>query len=119
MPCNRAETRLARRQLDRSVYDTPLGRRLNSSAHSALEVACTAGVRKSAVSHFLHGRTSKAGKDNCRRIRAALIELGVLKRRARKPPVCRNCGIVYPTRKDAPVEFRPLPSHAELHEAPR
>ena len=108
MPSNRTETRLARTQLDKSAYSTPLGERLISSRYSAGQVARTAGVSKSAVSHFLHGRLKKSGRRINRRIRAALIELGILKPRLRKPPVCRNCGIIYPTRKDAPVEFRQL-----------
>ena len=106
MPSSRAETRFARRELGKPMYDTPLGERLISSAHSAIEVARAAGVRKSCVSDFLHGRITKVGRQNCRRIRAALIELGIIKPRLRKPPVCRTCGTIYPTRKRMPVEIR-------------
>jgi hypothetical protein len=101
------------------VYETALGKRLISSRFSAADIARKAGIGRRAVSDYFLGRRNKAGKDNCRRIRAALIELGIAKPRRRKPPVCRNCGIIYPTRKGAPIAFRPLESHAEEHEAPR
>src|SRR5690606_6004531 len=105
MPRNRAETVSAWRGHRGAVYETALGKRLISSRFSAADIARKAGIGRRAVSDYLPGRRNKAGKNNCRRIRADLIELGITNPRHRKPPICRNCGIIYPTRKDAPVEF--------------
>jgi hypothetical protein len=71
---------------------------------SSSELSKRSSVRKSAVSDFLHNRYSKAGKNNCKSIREACYQLGILSRpKSRKPSACRNCGLQYPTRKPKAV----------------
>jgi hypothetical protein len=71
---------------------------------SSSELSKRASVRKSAVSDFLHNRYNKAGRKNCKSIREACYQLGILPRpKPRKPPACRNCGLQYPARKPKEV----------------
>jgi hypothetical protein len=67
---------------------------------TASDLVKQSSVPKSAVSHFLHNRYNKAGKNNCKAIREACYQIGILQRpKSRKPSECRNCGTQYPTRK--------------------
>lgn len=72
--------------------------RLAMRGYSVSRVAREIGINHSHVSNFIRGRKKSVGKQKRRMIRMKLVEIGVLKARIRKPPVCRCCGAEYPTR---------------------
>jgi hypothetical protein len=110
MPVNRARSLLAHSQPGQTVSEYPLSKKLRERGVSVSQIAAASGVPMSAVSHFLRGRLTKAGRDNRRRIREAMVDLGILKPRHTIPTACRHCGLLYPTRKNGPMEFRPVDS---------
>jgi hypothetical protein len=54
------------------------------------------------VYHYFNARFSKISKRDRKLIRRWLIEERIMIVKARKPPLCRGCGIEYPTRKSHP-----------------
>jgi len=66
---------------------------LYSTGGTAYRLAKGASVSRQSVAHFFAGRVKKAGKANCRKIRAALREIGIIKPRPKHP--CPNCASVH------------------------
>jgi transcriptional regulator with XRE-family HTH domain len=95
-----AKTVLDSSQLARRYTDLPLGRKLAERGVSPSKLAEIANVSRADVSHYLHGKRHKIGFERRRRIIKALCEMSVLKPRVRKPPVCKQCGLAYPTRRN-------------------
>jgi hypothetical protein len=82
------------------VYiDTALGKKLARAGISAAMLALTSETSRADISNFIHGRKSRIGRERRKRIFNALCEIGLVKRRICRPPVCKNCGTAYPTRK--------------------
>jgi len=85
-------------QLRGGYIDTPLGRKLVEKGLTASMVAQSAGVSRADVSHYLHGRRGRVGKERRKNIYRYLQEAGIEKPRKKNPSVCRGCGMEYPTR---------------------
>ncbi len=78
---------------------TALLRKMHNDKFCVTAVADELGLTRVAIYMFLDGRYDKIGKKTRRRIWEFFVEHGWLTRPNRKPPVCRNCGEPYPTRK--------------------
>jgi len=92
--------------LTKVYIETPLGKKLAEAKITAKSVGEMSGTSKADVSYYLHRRFHKVGKARRRQIAEALKELGIVRRRTRKPSQCRNCGVTYPTRRNVPIEKR-------------
>ncbi|MCZ6776942.1 MAG: hypothetical protein O7D34_10850 [Ignavibacteria bacterium] len=99
---NRARSELDFSQLGNGYIGTPLGRKLATAKITAKSLVELSDTSKADVSHYLHLRFDKIGKAHRQRIFNALCDLGIIKRRVRKPPCCKNCGVLYPTRRSVP-----------------
>jgi hypothetical protein len=86
-------------QLGTVYVHTPLGKKLAEKGVSVSKLAELSGTSRADVSHYIHGRRRKVGKQNGQRIFQTLCNLGIEKIRKKRPPACRRCGLQYPTRK--------------------
>ncbi len=101
----RARTRLDFSQLGNGYIGTPLGNKLAQAKITAKSLVEISETSKADVSHYLHRRFDKIGKKPRQRIYNAMCDLGIVKRRMRRPPCCKNCGVAYPTRQSVSREF--------------
>ena len=95
---NRAEAVLDFSQLGKGYMRTPLGRKLAQAGISVSNLAERSQTSRADVSHYIHGRKHKIGRARRKRIFNVLCELGLVKRKVRRAPLCKNCGVQYPTR---------------------
>ncbi len=91
-------------QLSKVYIETPLGKKLAQAKITAKSLVQISGTSNADVSHYLHRRFHKIGKARRRQIRKVLNELGIVRRRTRKPSRCKNCGVAYPTWRGVPKE---------------
>lgn len=81
----------------RKGYLTTVQANLKAARLPAYRLSKVLQIPRQTVYHFLAGRYSKAGKQNCRLIRAWLRKNNCAP--IRKPTFCRDCRAPYPTRK--------------------
>jgi hypothetical protein len=77
-----------------------LKEKLSLSGLSITMVSKATNVHKAQVSLFVNGNFKRCLKTTRKILRTYFIEQGILpKPKPRKPPVCRRCGLEYPTRR--------------------
>jgi len=104
---NRTETVLDSSQLPKVYVATPIGKRLAQRGVTLSNLAQISEVSLADVSHYVHGRPEKIGRKRRQRIFEALCTLEILKKRVRKPPICKRCGVSFPTKGSVPENDLP------------
>ncbi len=85
-----------------------LMKKMHEDGFCIAEIARELSITKINIQHFLSGRFDKIGRATRRRIYQFFVDHGWLSRPNRKPPVCKRCGLQYPTRNHHHGEVRAI-----------